>query len=159
MAGTAISSEQIASQLGISMHDHDPGGVTATLVAADGGTTPVVVDMRDYKALGIMAMPSVGTSVSITKLEIVASALSTMASAEVIKDSGTIAADAALNDYAYVECTAEEVAQIGSDTGKELRYCAGRITQGGNADNEAVVTYIRMGPRFPRSGLTAQRIT
>lgn len=159
MAGTAIATEHIFSRLGISMHDHDPGATTAVILSSDGGTTPVVVDMRDWGQLAFLATPTAGTTPSITKLEILGAELPTMANPEVIKESGTLAADAPLIDYVGIEMAVEEMAQIGSDTGKNLRYAALRLTQAGNADNEAIVVTIRAKPRYPRSGLTANNIS
>ena len=44
----------------------------------------------------------------------------------VVKDSGTMAADE-VEDQAWLECTSEEIAHLGSVNGKALRYVAGRL--------------------------------
>lgn len=150
------SSVKLFSDLLIQEWDHDPGSTNAKLVGPDGGTTIRYIDMRDYSRFAVLATPTAGTTCSITKLEIVGSADTTFGSVTVIKDSGTIAADA-LGDYAIQECTAEEVADVGARAGVDLRYVAGRLTQGGNADNEAVVIYLAR-PRWPHSGLSATTI-
>src|SRR5690606_36923391 len=132
-------------------HDHDPGATTAIIVSADGGTTKKYLDMRDYLNFAVSAALSVpGTSGAITKLEIVASATDDFASVVVVKDSGAVDADA-VGDFLVEECTAEEVAQLGTDNGVDLRYVAGRLTMDA-ADAEAAVTYIAI-PRYPRKDL------
>lgn len=149
---SAVSTQHIRARQKIEMWDHDPGATTAIIVSPDGGTTKRTVDLRDYGKFSCAAMLTVpGASGSITKLEIIASAAATMTSEEVVKDSGTIAADA-VGDWAIEECTAEEVAQLGSETGKALRYVAGRLTIA-DATAEAAVVYISY-PDFPRKDLT-----
>jgi len=132
--------QHIKSKLLIQMWDHDPGSTCATLAGPDGGTTIRYVDMKDYRYFAAAAMSSTLTGAGITKLEIVASAATTFSSVTVIKDSGTVAADA-VGDWVIEECSAEEVAQEASDAGAALRYVAARITVANSAD-EAVVTYI-----------------
>lgn len=147
------ATEHIGSQQLVQMWDHDPGGTSATVVSPDGGTTVRSVDMRDYYVFGVGAMSSTLTGAGITKLEIIAATDSAMsANVTVIKDSGTVAADA-VGDWVFQECTAAEVAQEGADgaiTG--LRYVAGRITVA-NAADEAVVIYVGL-PNRPQDNLT-----
>lgn len=139
----------------IALYDHDPGGTSATLASPDGGTTIRYIDMRDYNCFAVAAMSSTLAGNGITKLEIVASATPDFSAVTVIKDSGTVAADA-VGDFVVEECTAEEIAQEASDAGVELRYVAARLTCQ-NAADEAVVAYIAK-PRFAYSGLTADTI-
>lgn len=149
---SAVATQHIRSKWQIQMWDHDPGATTAVIVSADGGTTPRVVDCSVVRKFGVAAAISVlGTGGAITKLEIIASAASTMSSEEVIKDSGTVDADA-VGDWLMEECTMEEVAHIASTSGKRLRYLAGRITMDA-ADAEAVAVYL-IEPDAPRLDLT-----
>lgn len=147
------STNYFNSNLLVQMWDHDPGGTSATLVSPDGGTTVRSVDMRDYSWFAVAAMSSTLTGNGITKLELVAAenaALST--NLTVIKDSGTVAADA-VGDWVFVECNAAEVAQEGEDGSvAALRYVGGRITCQ-NAADEAVVVFIGC-PKRPRLNLT-----
>lgn len=143
MASTQSSQSFFANNK-VAMYDHDPDSTNATAVEW--------VDMRDFGEFACVAMASALTGNGITKAEIVASAASNGASAEVIKDSGTIAADA-VGDQAALSCTGEELAQIGTDSGKELRYVSMRLTHA-NAADEAVVTYILAKPRFAYKDLT-----
>lgn len=149
------ASNVLFGKIPLALYDHDPGSTDATLCSPDGGTTIRYVDMRDYLAFGVAAMASTLTGNGITKLEIVASATAAFSAVTVIKDSDTVAADA-VGDYVVLECTAEEIAQEGSDAGVELRYAAARLTCQ-NAADEAVVAYIGI-PRFAYSGLTANSI-
>ncbi|MBP9863345.1 MAG: hypothetical protein KBD62_35700 [Kofleriaceae bacterium] len=151
---SALSSEKIGSALFLASYDHDPGATTAVITSADGGTTKKALDLSLYGAFGVLAKPNIVGGGGLTKLEIIAAdneALTT--NVVVVKDSGTIAADA-LSDYAFLECTAEEVAQLSAAGGYASRYVGARLTMGTNTD-EATVTYIGFAPRFPRSGLTA----
>ena len=148
--------QKLFSKLKVQLFDHDPGATTAIVTSPDGGTTIRTVDMRGCRNFGVLAMSSTLTGNGITKLEIIAAALATMASPEVIKDSGTVAADA-VGDYVGLECSAEEVAQKASDTGKALRYVAARITCH-NAADEAVVLYLQDGIKFKGNALTANSI-
>lgn len=150
---SAVATQKLGSRAFRVMYDHDPGGTSATIVSPDGGTTIRTLDLRDYHRFGVLAMISVlGTGGAITKVEIIASAATDMSNAEVIKDSGTVDADA-IGDQVFLECSAAEVSKIGAGAGKDLRYVAGRITMDA-ADAEAVVYYEGCDPRFPRDGLT-----
>lgn len=139
------SSQKFLAGHKIQVWDHDPGGTTALLVTPDGGTTVRVVDMRDYLCFTFAVLATIATT-GPTKIEIIAATGSDgTGTVTVIKDSGTIAADA-VGDWAVLECSAEEVAQEAADAGADLRYVAGRITCG-NAADEAVAVYILDGKR------------
>lgn len=140
----------------IQMFDHDPGATTAVLCSGDGGTTINYQDMRDFENFAAIAMLSLKAGNGITKLEIVASAATTFSAVTVIKDSGTVAADA-VGDFVCLECSAKEIAQAATDAGVDLRYVAARLTCQ-NAGDEAVVTYIASSPRFAYEDLTANVI-
>ncbi len=143
---SAVDSQKISSEFSVNMYDHDPGATTAIVTSPDGGTTLRTVDMSLWSRFFAMAMVTVPATGALTKLEIIAAAAATMASPEVIKDSGTLVADA-VEDRARLECTAEEIAQIARTSGKRLRYAAARLTMS-NAGGEAVVTYILGGGRY-----------
>jgi len=151
---SAVATQKFLANAKIEFWDHDPGSTSAILLSADGGTTVKSVDMSKYGVLVAGAIQTViGSSSGITKIEIVASAAATLTSEEVIKDSGTIDADA-LADWYVLECTAEEIAQIGAAAGKELRYAGLRITQS-NAGDEAIGFYLGLEPRTAYKDLTA----
>ena len=148
------TSQKIGSRVYMRSYDHDPGATTAVVCSPDGGTTKRVFDMRDYAGFGVLAKPTVVGGNGLTKLEIVAYEDSAGAgTAYVIKDSGTVAADA-LDDNVWQECTQGEVAQAGTDNGVELRYVAARLTNATNSD-EVSVTYVGFPPKYEADGLTA----
>lgn len=153
---SAIATEWFGSRFFLKSYDHDPGATTAVLASPDGGTTIRYLDMKDYERFSVMARPTIVGGTGLTKLEIVACADTAFSSVTVIKDTGTIAGDS-LNDVAFLECSAEEIASLGSDGGVSLRYVAARLTQGTNTD-EANVTYLAL-PKRAYSGLTATTIT
>lgn len=153
----ATASEKLGSGIFMKGYDHDPGATTAIVCSPDGGTTKRSLDLSLYEGFGVLAKPNIVGGGGLTKLEIIAaddSALST--NVIVVKDSGTIAADA-LDDNAFLECTAEEVRQLSEAAGYASRYVGARLTMATNTD-EATVIYIGFGPRFPRTGLTATAI-
>lgn len=149
---SAVTTQKIASRMFIKSYDHDPGATSAVIASADGGTTPVYVDMSKYEYFGVMCKPNIVGGSGLTKVEIVASAATTFSSVTVVKDSGTVAADA-LADNVWQECTAQEVVQLG----ETLRYVAARLTMA-TATDEATVTYVAMGKgAYP--DMTATAIT
>ena len=153
----ATASEKIGSALFLRGYDHDPGATTAIVCSPDGGTTKRSLDLSLYAGFGVLAKPNIVGGGGLTKLEIIAAddeALTT--NVHVIKDSGVIAADA-LDDQAFLECTAEEVKQLSEAAGYTSRYVGARLTMA-TATDEATVIYIGFSPRFPRSGLTANAI-
>jgi hypothetical protein len=145
----------LTSKLKVAVYDHDPGSTDAKLAGPDGGTTIRYFDMRDYSHFMALVMVTIVAAGGTTKVEIVASATTAFSAVTVIKDSGTVAADA-VGDYVVLECSAEEIAQEGADAGVELRYVAVRTTQATNTD-EGVVVYVAT-PRHAYSGLTANAI-
>jgi hypothetical protein len=152
---SALATEYFGSRLYIKSFDHDPGGTSATLASPDGGTTIRYLDMRDYERMAVEVRPTIASG-GITKVEIVASATTAFSSVTVIKDSGTIDADS-LNDNVFLECSAEEIAQLGDAAGVDLRYVAARLTNETGTD-EANVLYVAE-PKRAYSGLTATSIT
>jgi len=143
---------KLGSNAGIEKWDHDPGATTAIIVSPDGGTTKRFVDMRDFERFAVAAMVTIVAAGGMTKLEIVAADDATGTNTIVIKDSGTIAADA-VGDWAFEECSAAEVEQESNDAGFASRFVAGRITMATSTD-EAAVTYIPTRPKFPQKDLT-----
>lgn len=142
---SAVATQHVRSCLKFASFDHDPDATSATIVTPDAGTTLRYWDMRDLTHFAVLAMASTLTGNGITKLEIVASETTSFSSVTVIKDSGTVAADA-VGDQVVEECSAEEIAHLGEAAGLNLRYVAGRLTCQNSAD-EAVVTYIGMPVR------------
>lgn len=153
---SAVDTQKLQSALSVRAYDHDPGATTAIITSPDGGTTKRYVDMKTFTRFMAQAKPTVVGGGGLTKLEIVASAATSFASVVVVKDSGTVAADA-LDDNVTLECTAEELAQLSSENSVNLRYVAARLTMATNTD-EASVTYIAAGGRFSYENLTADSV-
>ena len=152
---SAVATENLFSRFLMGAYDHDPGSTSAKVISADGGTTEIWVDMRDYSRLAVVATDGALTGNGITLLEIVASDSEdeTDTSVTVVKTSGTVAADA-LGDYVVEECSAEEIAHLASTY--DLRYATARLTLA-NAADEAIVFLIAESKR-PTTGLTADTI-
>lgn len=152
---SAVAVEKLRSMLSVNLYDHDPGTASALMVSPDGGTTLRVGDLGKFRRFMVNAMASLLAGSGITKLEIVASDSSDMSTnLTVVKDSGTVAADA-VGDQVVLECSADELAQLSTDGGISpgLRYVAGRITMQ-NSGDEAVVCYILAEPTFAYGQLT-----
>lgn len=149
---SAVASQKLRSMLQVEVWDHDPNSASAIVTTPDGGTTDRYMDMRDLEVFGAIAIQTViGSSSGITKLEIVAAEDTSGTNIQVLKDSGTVDADA-LADWLMEEVTAEEVAQLADSSGYDLRYVAARVTQS-NSGDEAIVVYVGKSKR-PHLNLT-----
>lgn len=148
---SSVATQKIRSGYLFQVWDHDPDTASALVVSPDAGTTDRYVDMRDYSHFAVIACNSVLVGAGITKLEIVAASDTAGTDLAVVKDSGTIAPND-LNDWAIEECSAEEVAQLASENGTDLRYVAGRLTVA-NSGDESKVVYFAI-PKRPRLDLT-----
>jgi len=138
----ATSTDQSSSIMAITQYDHDPDATSAVDVAW--------VDMRDYGKFIASFFRTVGTSALTYK--ILANSASDGSGSDVEIKSGSAAPDA-VGDYAFLECTAEELLSAGTD----LRYVTLNLTLATGTD-EGVVTYIRSCPRHSYAGLTSDSI-
>lgn len=146
---SAVATQKLGTRNFYKGYMHDPDATTAQIVTPDGGTTKRTLDLRDYHHFAVLAMiHALGTAGAITKVEIIASASSDMSSEVVVKDSGTIDADAE-EDQVFLECSAAEVAKLLASA----RYVAARITMDA-ADAECIVFYIGGDARFKYDQLT-----
>ena len=135
------ATQHIRSKFLFQFWDHDPDTASAIVVTPDGGTTDRYVDMRDYEHFACAAVATIfGGASGITKLEIIAASDTAGTDLAVIKDSGTVDADA-IGDWLMEECSAEEVAQLASDNGTNLRYVAGRVTCSNSGDEAAIMYF------------------
>lgn len=153
------TSQKIGSRIYLRGYDHDPGATTAVVCSPDGGTTKNILDMRNYAGFGVLACPTIAAG-ALTKVEIVAyidGDPTGAGTAYQVKDSGAVVADA-VNDQVFIECTAAEVAQTGTDNGVDLRYVAARLTNATGTD-EVKVVYIGYPPLYETADLTATVIT
>lgn len=137
-------------------YDHDPGSTAAMITSPDGGTTKRYVAMRDYEGFVGLVMATIATG-GPTLVDIVAAEDSSGTNVTTIVSSGTVAADA-VGDFVYVECTAEQINEVGKAAGYTFTHAGVRITCA-NSGDECAVTYIRTKPKFPQSGLSANAIS
>jgi len=144
-----MDNDKITSSLKITHYDFNPDATTATDIAW--------VDMRDIKALLVSFFRKVGTS-DVT-LTILANTLSDGTGDEATIATKTFSAGQPdfLGDYVFLETLASQVAQKGSDDGKDYRYVTANVTVDTGTD-EGVVTYVGT-PRFKHKDLTADYIS
>jgi hypothetical protein len=136
---SAIATDKLACNFLIKNYDHDPGTNAAKVISADGGTTEIWFDLRDYDQIGFLVCAPIGTTQNCSLLEIVASDAENEddSSVTVVKASSALTVNL-VAEGAFQECTAEEVAQLASTY--NLRYVTARITLNGHAtDNECQV--------------------
>jgi hypothetical protein len=148
---SSVSIEKFFSSNAVSSVDADADYTTAAAVSGNW------LDLRDYKGYAAVVNPQALTGAGLTKLEIVAADDTSGTNLTVIKDSGTVAADA-IADYVVLECLAEEIAHLSAASSLSLRYVNVRLTAD-NAADEFRVFNVRFGAKNPSTGLTANNIT
>ena len=155
---SAVTSEKIGSKVWMKSYDHDPGSTSPIIVTPDGGTTKRYTEM-DAGLFGVMLMQTVvaGGGTGTTLVDIVAAEDAAGTNVTTVVSSGAVQADA-VGDIVFVECTAAQVKEVGDAAGFRFTHVGARITSN-NAGDEAVVTYLKMEPRFAYSGLTATAIS
>lgn len=150
---TGVTSQKIASKMAIESYDHDPGAATAIVTSPDGGTTQRWVAMRDFGAFGVQARPTVVGANGIVLLEIVGATDSIGTNVTVIVAHAATITDT-LNEYVWLECTDEQINEVGKAAGYNFTHVAARLTMATNTD-EANVTYVRYLPKRAYANLTA----
>lgn len=152
---SAVTTAKFNAKNAAITYDHDPGTTNALITSPDGGTTKRYVPMRDYEGFVGLVMATIATG-GPTLVEIVGATDADGTNATAIVSSGTVAADA-VGDFVAVECTAEQIREVGAAAGYNFTHVGVRITCANSAD-ECAVTYIRTGAKYPHSGLTANAI-
>lgn len=145
----ALTPEKLTSEVKITQYDFDPNGTSATAVAW--------VDMKDYSKLLVSFFRTVGTSDLTFLIQASASSDGSLAETIVTKTLTSVQPNA-VGDYTFAECLAEQIAQVATTSGKALRYVSAVLTFATGTD-EGVVTYVRGGPKFAHSTLTADNIS
>ena len=144
---SAQSSSHIMNNHAIKLYDFDPGVTTVVEIAW--------VDMRDYEQFLGGFFRTVGTSA--LTFAIIANDDSAGGGTDVtIKTHAVGSEPDAVGDQLWLECTAEEIGQLGAaqSTPLDLRYITVTCSTATNSD-EGIITYMRTKPRFAASGLTA----
>lgn len=146
----ATDANKIRSTQAVTQYDFDPDATTATDVAW--------VDMQLYSGLLVGFFRTVGTSDLTFKVLANAKADGSGTDVEVKAKTLTSVQPNAVGDYTWIEITAEDMAQAAADAGvADIRYVSANLTFA-TATDEAVVTYIRTGPRFAYANLTTDVI-
>lgn len=149
---SAVDTQKLASRAARYMYDHDPADSTVA-------TDVAWVDLRDYENFLVMVMASALTGLGVTAFKILANAASDGSGTDYeIKAHAVGSAPDAVGDFLVLECSAEEIAQIGAAAGVNLRYVSANLTCA-NAADEAVVYYERANPRFAYADLTADHVS
>lgn len=139
--------DKLATNMAVTQYDFDPDATTATEIAW--------VDMRDFENFMCLFFRTVGTSA--LTYTIIGNAESDGSGTDVTLATGSAAPDA-VGDYAYLEISAEQIAQEASDAGVDnVRYVTMVCTVATGTD-EGVITYIRANPKRAYDGLTADSI-
>lgn len=154
---SAVSTVKLFANAAIEQFYHAPADAATEQSVKAGATTTTWKDLRDYEGFAVSAMTALLVGSGMIELSIYAAEDATGTNATEIKTTGAIAADA-VGDYAVLECTAEEIAQIGKAAGYNLRYVAAYVDCNHN-DDEVAVTYIRHGAKRPTASLTATTIS
>lgn len=152
---SAVTTSKLFGRIAAITYDHDPGSTSALITSPDGGTTKRYVALGDYEGFAGLVMATIATG-GPTLVDIVGATDSSGTNVTTIVSSGTVAADA-VGDFVAVECTAEQVNEVGKAAGYNFTHVGVRITCASAAD-ECAVTYIRFNPRYPQSALTANAI-
>lgn len=141
---------KLSEVLKVTHYDFDPDVTTAVDVAW--------VDMRDFDRILFSFFRTVGTS-DVT-VQVLGNAQSNGGGTDVTIKTATNAAFGdpdAVGDYAFIEASADEIVAAGKAAGIDVRYVSLNLALATGTD-EAVVTYVRGGPKFPADSLTANVI-
>ncbi len=155
---SAVTTNKIASNFAVKMYKHNPDTTAATVVSIDAGTTKNYVPMLNYGAFFFGVENHLSTSASgPTLLEIIAATDSSGTNATAVVTSGTLASVTA-GDFAFIECTNEQIEEVGRASSLAFTHVTGRITTSNSGDEQGVC-FIRAFPKSSASGLTANSIT
>lgn len=149
---SALATAKLSANLAAYMYEHDPANATVA-------TEIAWVDMRDFGELMVLAMSHNLTGNGITAFALVANDESDGGGTDVtVKTHAVGSAPDAGGDFLMLECTAEEIVQLGEENDVDLRYVTAVITEH-NANDEAGVCYIRGAAKHARRALTADVVS
>lgn len=144
MAST-VATEKLTANIAVTHYDFDPNVDSAVDVAW--------VDLRDFGHFMCSFFRTVGTG-DVDGFKILANSASDGSGTDVeIKVHALGSQPNAVGDYVFLECTAAEIAALGSN----LRYVSASLEFATSTD-EGVVTYIRGLPRHARTDLSVDTI-
>lgn len=154
---SAVDTQKLFANAAIEMFYHAPAAAATEQSVKAGATTTTWKDLRDFDGFAVLAMTALKVGNGMIELSIYAAEDASASNATEIKTSGVIAADA-VGDYTCLECSAEEIAQIGKALGYDLRYVTAYVDCHHN-DDEVAVTYIRYGAKNAHLDMTAETIS
>jgi len=144
---SSTSVQKIGSREAITLYKFTPGATTATDIAW--------VDMRNYDSFLIGYLRISGTDT--TTIKILANAESDGSGTDVTVKTMTADPDA-VDDYAFLEVTAQEVQEQARLAGvADIRYVTANCTNG-TAGDEGAVVYVLGRPHRKYENLTADSI-
>lgn len=144
---SGLTANKLASEIAVTHYDFDPDATAATAVGW--------VDMRDFSKMMVSFFRTIGTSAMTLTIKAAPAASETNAQTIVTK---TVSSEPdAVGDYLFLECLADQIAQVAATSGYALRYVSAYVSFA-TATDEGVVTYIRGGSRFAGEGLSADNI-
>lgn len=142
---SSVTTDYLSSTLKVTMYDFDPDETTHTDVNWS--------DMRDFGAVLMMMMHSVGTG-TVAAFSILANAESDGSGTDAtVKTAALTSNPDAVGDYTFLEALASEIVNLATD----LRYVSGNASLATETD-ECVFAYVLGLPRFAYGGLTAESI-
>ncbi len=143
------ASDRMRPNLKVTHYDFDPDATSVTEIAW--------VDMRDFGSILMSFFRTVGTA-NLT-FTIIGNAESDGGGSDVALKTFSGDQPNAEGDYVFLEVSAEEIAQEGSDASVDnVRYVTAVCSVATNSD-EGVITYIRGDARHPSDGLTADVVS
>ena len=154
---TAVETEKLFANMSIESFIHMPANAATEQSVKAGTTTATWRSLRDFEGFAVIAVQSVKAGNGMIELSIYAAEDDTPTNATEIKTTGVIAADA-IGDYAVLEVSAEDIAQIGAAAGLKLTHVCAYIDCH-HDDDEVAVTYIRYGAKRAYTGMTATTIS
>jgi len=114
-------------------------------------------DMRDFRHFMAIVHAAALTGTGVTAFSIKAAPAASATNEQTIVSHAVGSAPDGEDDFLMLECSAEQIAQIGAAAGYDLRYVAVYLTVNNSSDLLDVV-HIFGGPRFAHSGLTADSV-
>jgi hypothetical protein len=142
---SAIATNVLRCEMAARTYIHDPADATVETAIA-------WVDMRDYE--NFMALVTFESGTGVLTFKIKASESSTGAGSPIeVKAHAAPTAPDAVNDQLALECSSNELAELGISTGVDLRYVCVYLDCDAAGDICAV-TYIRAHPKYATAGLT-----
>ncbi len=154
---SGVTTNKFASNFGAKMYKHNPDTTAATILTIN-TTTFIWVPLALYTNFAVMVLNHLCTSASgPTLLEIMAGIDSSGTSPTVIVASPTLAS-ITQGDSMILECTSEQVEEVGKAASLAFTHMSVRITTSNSGDEQGVLL-CRWGAKAPQSGLTANSIT